>query len=257
MAGSAKTTGKRACQLTLRRYRHEVHEVNQFGQRVGIALGVWAPPAMPSSAGLTGRLVELQPLDSAVHAEGLFAAFAEAPPSLWTYMAVGPFRSSDELKSAIAAMTGHQDWQPYAITVQDKPLGFASYLRVDQRSGVLEVGSIALSPSLQRTTAATEALYLMIDHSFDLGYRRCEWKCDALNAPSRSAAERLGFRYEGTFRQATHYKGRNRDTAWFAITDAEWKELRPAFRKWLSADNFDGRGNQRKSLREMLRGPTR
>ena len=234
-----------------------MHEVNQFGQPIGVALGAWVPPAMPSSVGLTGRLVELLPLDSAVHAEGLFAAFAEAPQSLWTYMAAGPFRAPDELRSALEAMIGHPDRRPYAIAVHGEPLGFASYLRIDQPSGVFEVGSIALAPSLQRTTAATEALYLMIDHAFDLGYRRCEWKCDDLNAASQSAAERLGFRYEGTFRQATHYKGRNRDTAWFAITDAEWEELRPAFREWLSADNFDEEGVQWASLREMSRRPTR
>lgn len=207
---------------------------------------------MPSPTGLVGNLVQLKPLDSRLHAEGLSTAFAEATPSLWTYMTVGPFQSLEELATAVDAMTGHSDRQPYAITVDGEPLGFASYLRIDQRSGVLEIGSIALSPSLQRTSSATEALYLMIDHSFDLGYRRCEWKCDDLNARSRSAAERLGFRYEGTFRKATHYKGRNRDTAWFSITDADWEELRPAFQKWLSADNFDAEGQQRTSLRELV-----
>lgn len=206
---------------------------------------------MPSTTGLTGTHVDLEPLDSAMHADGLFAAFAQAPPSLWTYMTIGPFQNRDELTSALDAMNGHTDRQPYAITVDRKPLGLASYLRIDQRSGVLEIGSIALSPSLQRTTAATEALYLMIDHCFDLGYRRCEWKCDDLNAPSRSAAERLCFRHEGTFSQATHYKGRNRDTAWFAITDRDWEALGPALEEWLSADNFDDRGRQRKSLREF------
>lgn len=228
-----------------------MHDVNEFGQPVGVALGAWTPPAMPSTTGLAGRLVDLEPLDSAIHADGLFAAFAQAPPSLWTYMAIGPFQNPAELASALDAMNGHPDRQPYAVAVDSKPLGFASYLRVDQRSGVLEIGSVALSPSLQRTTAATEALYLMIDHCFELGYRRCEWKCDDLNGSSRSAAERLGFRYEGTFRQATHYKGRNRDTAWLAITDGDWKELRPAFKKWLSADNFDEGGRQRKSFREL------
>lgn len=212
---------------------------------------------MPSPAGLSGRLVDLEPLDSERHADGLFAAFADAPPSLWTYMAIGPFRDPAELTSAIDAMNGHPDRQPYAITVDSRPLGLASYLRIERRSGVLEIGSIALSPSLQRTTAATEALALMIDHCFDLGYRRCEWKCDDLNAPSRSAAERLGFRYEGTFRQATHYKGRNRDTAWFAITDADWDEIRPAFEEWLSAENFDEGGQQRTSLRWLVESARR
>lgn len=206
---------------------------------------------MPSAAGLAGRLVGLEPLDSAAHGVGLFDAFAQAPASLWTYMTIGPFVDLAELTSALEAMVGHPDRQPYAVTVDGSPLGFASYLRVDRRSGVLEIGSIALSPALQRTTAATEALFLMLDHCFDLGYRRCEWKCDALNAPSRSAAERLGFRYEGTFRQATHAKGRNRDTAWFAITDGDWEVLGPAHETWLSPGNFDASGRQQASLRAL------
>lgn len=141
------------------------------------------------------------------------------------------------------------DWCPYAIvTPGDGPCGIACHLRVQPSIGVIEIGSIVLSPRLQRTTAATEALYLLMRHAFDLGYRRCEWKCDALNAPSRRAAERLGFVYEGTFRQATHYKGRNRDTAWYAIIDADWPALDAAFTAWLAADNFDAEGRQRRGL---------
>ena len=198
--------------------------------------------------------MQLEPLDSGTHARALFAAFADAPASLWTYMAIGPFERWDQLADTLDDMAGQPDRQPYAIAVDGTPLGMASYLRIDRSSGVLEVGTIALSPSLQRTTAATEALYLMIDHCFELGYRRCEWKCDDLNAPSRAAAERLGFRYEGTFRQATHYKGRNRDTAWFSLTDADWGELRPAFEAWLSPGNFDDEGRQRSALRQIAAG---
>jgi len=226
--------------------------LNEFGQAVGDELGVWDHPAMPATGGLIGRFVQLEALDKETHAAALYAAFATATPSLWTYMAIGPFESCDELGSCIDAMPCDQAGRPYAITVDGDALGFASYLRIDQRNGVLEVGSIALSPSLSRTTAATEALYLMIDYCFDLGFRRCEWKCDDLNLPSRSAAERLGFRYEGTFRKATHYKGRNRDTAWFSITDADWHG-RPSFVDWLSPDNFDGQGRQRESLDRIRR----
>jgi RimJ/RimL family protein N-acetyltransferase len=127
-------------------------------------------------------------------------------------------------------------------------------LRIDQKNGVIEIGSIVFSPSLQRTSAATESVYLLLKNAFELGFRRCEWKCDHLNLPSRVAAERLGFRYEGTFRKATHYKGRSRDTAWYAITDEEWPALDAAFRSWLADDNFDVDGVQRRSLRAVRSG---
>lgn len=225
--------------------------LNQFGQPVGDELDAWTPPGLPSSQGLAGALVHLEPLAADRHASDLMQVFESAPESLWTYLAIGPFESVEDLSTTLDRLADQPNWQAYAVTVDGAALGFASYLRIDQQHGVLEIGSIALSPALQRTTAATEAIYLMIDHAFDLGYRRCEWKCDDLNAPSRAAAERLGFRYEGTFRQATHYKGRNRDTAWFAIVDHEWRELRPAFDAWLSPSNFDEHGEQRVSLREV------
>ncbi len=141
---------------------------------------------------------------------------------------------------------------PLFFTIMDcagnKPLGLASYLRIDPRSGSIEVGHLAYSPLLQRTAAATEAMYLMMSRAFELGYRRYEWKCDALNAPSRSAAQRLGFTFEGIFRQATVVKGRSRDTAWFAIIDQDWPAIREAFIRWLSPANFDAAGRQRSPL---------
>ena len=143
------------------------------------------------------------------------------------------------------------DWIPYAIEVEGAVRGFASYLRLDPPNGAVEIGSILYSPTLQRTTAATEAIYLMIRHAFANGYRRVEWKCDALNAPSVAAGERLGFRYEGTFRNATHYKGRNRDTAWFAITLEDWPETRAALESWLDPSNFDAEGRQTDSLASL------
>ena len=130
--------------------------------------------------------------------------------------------------------------------------GVASYLRIEERAGVIEVGHINYAPPLQRTPASTEAMYLMMRRVFDeLGYRRYEWKCDALNAPSRAAARRLGFRFEGIFRQATVYKGRNRDTAWFSVLDSEWPALKAAFERWLSPENFDEDGRQRQSLASL------
>ena len=140
------------------------------------------------------------------------------------------------------------------MLVDDNPVGFLCYLRINPPDGVIEIGSIAFSSAVQRTTSATESLFLMIDSVFALGYRRCEWKCDELNEPSKVAGLRLGFRYEGTFRKATHYKGRNRDTAWFAITDDDWPELRRGFLEWLSADNFDEQGRQLRSLQAVRAG---
>ncbi len=227
--------------------------VNEFGQPIGPDLTGWEPPPAPLPRDLEGRFVRLEPLERARHASRLSAVFETAPGSLWTYMPFGPFRGVDDLGRTIDAMAGWADWQPYAIVVDGQPAGFLSYLRIDSPNGVIEIGSIAFSPPLQRTAAATEAVYLLIAHAFELGYRRCEWKCDDLNAPSRAAADRLGFRYEGTFRNATHYKGRSRDTAWYAIVDADWPELDAAFGAWLAPDNFDPSGRQRRSLRELRR----
>jgi len=186
------------------------------------------------------------------HAKPLHAAFIDAPDSLWTYMSFGPFRDRDGFAAALETMIEDPTLLPYVAVVDDVPAGFASYLRIQASEGVIEIGSITFSPRLQHTTAATESLHLMIRNVFALGYRRCEWKCDALNAASRSAAVRLGFTHEGTFSQATHYKGRNRDTAWYAITDKEWPALDIAFQRWLASDNFDDEGRQRRRLEEMM-----
>jgi RimJ/RimL family protein N-acetyltransferase len=219
-----------------------VSRVNEFGQPIGEDLDGWEPPTFPPAEEITGRLVRLEPLHVA-HARGLRESFAAAPDSLWTYLFVDPLRETGQWESWIATANAIGDWQPYAAVVDGTPTGFLTYLRVDAGNGTIEIGSIGFSPVLQRTTAATEVLFLMIDHAFHLGYRRCEWKCDALNAPSRRAATRLGFEYEGTFRQATHYKGRNRDTAWYSITDSEWPALRASLVEFLDARNIDARGD--------------
>lgn len=230
-----------------------MERLNEFGQPVGEDLDGWEPRPFPAPKPTVGRHVMLMPLDRAEHGQPIFDIFESASASLWTYMHFGPFDNADLVGELIDDLNALDDWQPYAIVVAGRSVGFLSFLRIDEVGGVAEIGSIAFAPELQRTTAATEALYLMIKMVFEAGYRRCEWKCDDLNGPSRAAALRLGFRYEGTFRKATHYKGRSRDTAWFAITDDEWPALNNAFITWLSPTNFDDGGRQRRAL-SGLRG---
>jgi RimJ/RimL family protein N-acetyltransferase len=202
---------------------------------------------------MEGRLCRLEPLDPGRHTAALFAADREdRDGSSWTYLAYGPFASLGDYSAWIEATCLGDD--PLFFAVIDKadgePAGVASYLRIAPESGSIEVGHIHYSPRLQRRPAATEAMYLMMKQTFELGYRRYEWKCDSLNAPSRAAAERLGFSFEGIFRQATVYKGRNRDTAWYAIIDSDWPYLRSAFEDWLDPANFDSGGKQRTRLSE-------
>lgn len=243
--------------LDVRRIVGQVTRMNEFGQRVGDELAGWEPPPFPPSKPLLGRTVKLEALDWSSHGQGLFHAFADAPDGFWTYMPFGPFEDPTDLRTAVESIVGYPDWLPYGVVVDGQPLGFASYLRINPAEGVIEIGSLAFSSSLQRTTAATEGLYLMIRNAFELGYRRCEWKCDDLNEPSIAAGRRLGFRYEGTFRNATHYKGRSRDTAWFSIVDTEWPLLDSAYRNWLSPENFDELGIQLTSLSKLTAGLAR
>lgn len=205
---------------------------------------------------MAGRYCRLEPLDPVAHATGLFEAFAaDTAGAGWTYLGYGPFATEADFGDWLDDQCTGDDPLFYTITGPDgPPLGMASYLRIDAAVGVIEVGHLHYAPALQRTPAATEAMYLMMRRAFDeLGYRRYEWKCDALNAPSRQAAERLGFVFEGVFRQATVYKGRNRDTAWFSILDAEWPRLKAAFERWLAPANFDPQGQQRQRLADLTR----
>ncbi|HEX4118564.1 MAG TPA: GNAT family protein [Rhizomicrobium sp.] len=202
---------------------------------------------------MQGRFCRLEPLDAARHTAGLQAAFAEAPLSSWTYMPdyMGPHRTLAEWRAwlEIAAASADPLWHVIVDTRSGSEAGLAAYLRMDAASGSIEVGGLLYSPQLQRKPASTEAMYLMMRRAFDeQGYRRYEWKCDALNAPSRAAALRLGFTYEGIFRQHMVYRGRSRDTAWFSITDGEWPKLRMRFERWLSPGNFDGDGQQKANL---------
>ena len=177
---------------------------------------------------------------------------------MWTYLLYGPFDTLERHRAWMEETCRGSDPLFYAIIdpVADKAVGLAAYLRIEPRSGSIEVGHLSYSPLLQRTPAATEAMYLLMENAFRLGYRRYEWKCDALNAPSRAAALRLGLSFEGIFRQATVYKGRSRDTAWFAAIDKEWPALKEAFQRWLDPANFDAQGRQRTRLSDLTRPET-
>lgn len=232
----------------------EVAAQNALGQPVGFPLPNWVPPPCPPREILTGRYCRLEPLDPERHASALYAAnSADVSQRMWTYLPYGPFESLDGYQSWMQTVCSTNDPQFSAIVnlQTGQPVGVASYLRIDPAAGSIEVGHLAYSPQLQRTPAATESMFLMMRRAFELGYRRYEWKCDALNAPSRAAAERLGFRFEGLFRQATIYKQRNRDTAWYSIIDREWPALEAAYHRWLDPANFDSQGHQRTRFSDL------
>jgi RimJ/RimL family protein N-acetyltransferase len=225
-------------------------EVKKFGE----ALPGWVPPPRPKGEVLEGAHVRLERMDPDAHAADLFRAVT-GHDGLWDYLPYGPFSSA----------SGYHRWAKDTAMGED-PLfyvirqietghcgGVASYLRISPEAGSIEVGHINLSPELNRSRASTEAMFLMMDWAFRAGYRRYEWKCDALNMPSRRAAQRLGFSYEGVFRQATVVKGRNRDTAWFSVIDTEWPALHEAYMAWLHPRNFDAMGRQRESLSDLTR----
>jgi RimJ/RimL family protein N-acetyltransferase len=224
---------------------------DEFGQPISFAVPGWTTRPRPDPDVLTGRDVRLERLADQ-HLTDLTATIcAPGTEARWTYMPAGPFAGREAYAAYARTLIDDPGTVPLAIVDQHSgtATGQATYLRIDPDVGAIEVGSIMYSPQLARTRAATECMYLMMRHAFDdLGYRRYEWKCDELNAPSRRAALRLGFTFEGIFRQATMYKGRNRDTAWFAITDRDWPALRPGYEAWLAPGNFDERGVQRTRL---------
>lgn len=226
------------------------------GRPVGAPVPDWTPPPPPPRTAMAGRWCRVEPLDPSRHGADLYAAnSADADGRLWTYLPYGPFADEAAYRAWMEAACRGDDPLFHAVVDTDsgRALGVASYLRIAPAAGTIEVGHINLAPALQRTRAATEAMYLMMGRAFGLGYRRYEWKCDALNAPSRRAALRLGFSYEGVFRQATVVKGRNRDTAWYACIDSEWPALREAFERWLDPANFDEAGRQRVALSDLTR----
>ncbi|WP_431825066.1 GNAT family N-acetyltransferase [Burkholderia sp. F1] len=225
---------------------------NAYQQPVGQPLPGWSGRPRPQPVTLHGHHCRLEPLDADRHAADLYAAYAAAPDGrMWTYLRHGPF--ADEASYRDYARTAAASTDPMHFTVVDvasgRAVGTLALMRIDPDNGVIEVGSVTFSTALQRTPVSTEAQYLLMRHVFDtLGFRRYEWKCDSLNAPSRKAAERLGFRYEGTFRNAIVVNGRNRDTAWYSIVDDEWPAVAAALDAWLSPGNFDAQGAQRTSL---------
>lgn len=227
---------------------------DEHGMPVGPPVPGWAarPPVVATT--LVGEHVRLEPL-RAEHAAELYEPMVVlSDPRIWTYYPYSPQMSRAEFDACIAKERGRPNGAAHLIRTADgAPQGFASYLRIDPANGSVEVGGIVYSSALQRTTAATEAMVLMARHVFDdLGYRRYEWKCDSLNAPSRAAAARLGFTYEGRFRNAMVYKGRNRDTDWFSITHAEWPAIAAGYTAWLAPDNFDDQGRRRTRLPELI-----
>jgi RimJ/RimL family protein N-acetyltransferase len=234
----------------------EAVRLNALGQPIGVDVPGWQARPRPPRTVMEGTWCRLEPIDPDRHAAELHAAnAADTKGAMWTYMNHGPFADLAQYRAWMDKACMGDDPLFFAIrdAADGKAKGLASYLRINPTDGVIEVGSIAYSPALQKTVAATETMYLMMRRAFDeLGYRRYEWKCDTLNAPSRAAADRLGFRYEGTFVQATMYKGRNRDTAWYAITDKRWPEIKQAFEAWLAQDNFGADGRQRVSLSAFM-----
>ncbi len=232
---------------------------NQYGQPIGTDVTGWNGAQVPTRSPMQGRFCRLEPLLAHTHLPALYEAFAgEAARALWTYMSGGPFDSQAAMGEWMEATCSGEDPLFYAIvdTGTGKASGMAAYLRIKPDAGVVEVGHIAYSPLLQRTAQATEAMFLMMQRAFDeLGYRRYEWKCDALNAASRNAAERLGFCFDGVFRQALVYKGRNRDTAWYSILDGDWPRLRAGYRQWLDPANFDPQGRQLRKLQHFTGKP--
>ena len=230
-------------------------QLNALGQAIGVPVPTWTDRRRPPRMAVSGRYCTVEPLDPRKHGRDLFEAAAnDKAGRMWTYLPYGPFATHQAYAGWMSMTCMAEDPLFYAIidSATGKAVGVASLMRIDPKGGAIEVGHIALSPLAQRGRVATEAMFLLMKRVFDeIAYRRYEWKCDSLNAPSRKAAERLGFTYEGTFRQATVYKGRNRDTAWFAIIDKEWPLLKTCFEKWLDPANFDADGQQKLRLSDL------
>jgi RimJ/RimL family protein N-acetyltransferase len=227
---------------------------NQHGQELGEPVD-WEPRPAPAPVVLTGRHVTVAGLEHA-HSAALYDALSgPQDDALWTYRPADRPTGPASMETFVAELLAHPTDVSFVVTPRGRgPEGIATLMRADPANGVVEIGGILLARSMQRTPASTEAMYLLAHHVFDaLGYRRYEWKCDSLNEPSRRAAARLGFTYEGRFRQALVYKGRNRDTDWFSITDAEWPRIRAAHEAWLDPANFDDDGGQRQHLGDLTR----
>ena len=230
-------------------------KINELGQPIGDALPNFKPGDLPKMERLEGRYVIVECLSKDKHGADLYEVYGpDSPADMWTYLFQNPVQSQEEWSALLDQMLAAQDRFYYAIVDKEsgRALGTFALMRINRGSHVIEVGSVTYSPQLKRTRLATEAQYLLARYVFEeLEYRRYEWKCDALNQPSRCAAERLGFIYEGTFRQAVVYKGRNRDTDWLAMIDRDWPAVKTRLEKWLSPDNFDENGQQIKALSDF------
>jgi RimJ/RimL family protein N-acetyltransferase len=229
--------------------------LNRYGQPIGPTIADWSSRPRPPRTELAGRYCRLEPVNPQRHGADLFAAYLEAPDDRdWTYLFDERPARKEDFDSYLAKLASSED--PLHFTIIEshskQALGTAALVRIEPVHGSIEVGGITFSPRLQRTAAGTESMYLLMQLAFDeLGYRRYEWKCDSLNAPSRAAAERYGFIFEGIFRNAVVYKGRNRDTARYSITDQEWPRVRSAFEAWLDPANFDEHGRQKRRLQDL------
>jgi RimJ/RimL family protein N-acetyltransferase len=219
----------------------------------------WKPVSVPARVPLNGRRVRLRPVDPVADAEPLYRV--SHPPAgdsaIWTYLPDGPYESPEALRGDLVVARDSVDRLTFTLVrlPEEAPQGSASYLNMVPEHGVIEIGHIWFGTPLQSTPAATEAIYLLASHAFDdLGYRRLEWKCNALNQGSRRAAERFGFRFEGVFRQHMVVKDANRDTAWYSILDSEWPVVREGFQRWLAEENFDEDGRQRQRLGDLIAG---
>lgn len=230
--------------------------VNELGQPIGFALPDFVAPPPPPHETIEGKFCRLEPLSVEKHAEEVYAADSlDKEGRSWTYLSYGPFPTLESYKEWLGPMSKSKD--PLFFAIVDlkigKAVGVVSYLRVFPDAASIEIGHVHFSPLLQRTTAATEAIYLLLKNAFDLGYRRLEWKCDSLNEKSCNAAVRLGHTFEGIFRQARVYNGRNRDTAWYSMIDDEWEKLKLCFLQWLDASNFDVNGTPLSSLSALTK----
>ena len=217
-----------------------------------MSLQDWTPRERPGQWPLEGARVVLEPLDWATHGDALYdAVAAPALAEIWDYMPMGPFPDRATFEKHVSAAIKILGWEMLVIrkVKQGSVLGMAGYMRIREEHGSAEVGCVAFGRALKRTAEATEAMFLMAQHIFDeLRYRRYEWKCHNDNAASHRAASRFGFKFEGVFRNDMVIRGANRDTAWYAMTDADWPAVKSAFEAWLSPNNFDGKGEQRQTL---------
>lgn len=218
---------------------------------LGAALPGWSRREPPQPVMIDGRFCRIEPLDVARHGDDLVSVFRMTDASSWTYLFIGPFETDADILQWLTDAANHTGYVYSAIIDRSsgRACGVCAYMRPDPDNGVVEIGSIHYADAMKRTPAATEAMYLLMRHVFeDLGYRRYEWKCNSFNTPSRRTALRLGFRFEGIFRNHMVVKGHNRDTAWFSVLDSEWPAVKGAFEGWLAPENFDSEGRQRKSL---------